>query len=200
MAWVALAAGAWGCSKSNLTLLPEPDLEEGPARRASWTADGMDLRKGDVVTIIVDERTAARERVSRLGSDRRTTRADLNYKTQTVGSEASGGSFGVNSKLESDSRDMGTADRQGDLTGVVSARVLAVDASGAALVQGVKTVQIDGRKQQLTIRGVVRSQDLAPGNVIHSSRLADATLTYDGSAIGPKRGIVGRLLSALWPF
>jgi len=45
-------------------------------------------------------------------------------------------------------------------------------------VEGVKTLQIDGHVQDVTVRGWLRSNDVRPGNTIESWRVADAEIVY----------------------
>jgi flagellar L-ring protein precursor FlgH len=168
----------------------------GPPR-ASWITDQVFLAPGDVVTVWIDEQTTARERVTQTGSNRRSLTAEISADAN--GEEAIGAT-GVNSKWVHDSRQSGEANRTGDLYGVVSARVIAVDASGLAEIQGRKKVKIDGREQEITVHGFVRPEDLSADNVVASSRIAEAEVTYKGKNMGPKTGIVGKIVGMLWPF
>jgi flagellar L-ring protein precursor FlgH len=97
------------------------------------------------------------------------------------------------------SNDGGQAVRSGDLTAVLSARVVAIDAAGNARIQGGKTVNVDGRLQQVSIEGYVRPDDVTSDNLVSSARIAEATILYKGKKIGPRQGILGKILSILWP-
>jgi flagellar L-ring protein precursor FlgH len=165
--------------------------------RASWLGDGVELREGDLVTVLLDERTMARESSSELGSNKRSLGAGLGVVTDGT---AALGTTGIDSNWDSQSRQEGQAKRSGDLSGVLTARVLSVDAFGLARIQGTKTMTVDGRKQEITLGGIVRPQDLSSDHVVHSSRVADATITYTGKKIAPKMGILGKVVSMLWPF
>ena len=58
---------------------------------------------------------------------------------------------------------------------------------------------MDGRRQQMTLRGFVRPEDVSPQNVVLSSRIADAAISYRGNGIGPRRGILGGIAAFFWP-
>jgi flagellar L-ring protein precursor FlgH len=165
-------------------------------RRSSWTSDATPLRVGDVVTVLIDEETSARERVTNVGQDKRTLSADL--KADANG-KAAIKATGIESGWNTNSRNSGEANRQGNLTGTLSVRVLRVEPGGLAEIEGRKAVSVDGREQTMTLHGFVRPEDVSPGNVICSVRIADATIKYQGKKMGAKIGILGKLLSIIWP-
>jgi flagellar L-ring protein FlgH len=165
--------------------------------RLSWTSDRLPLRVGDLLTVVVDEATAASERVSKVATGDHSVRADLNA---SVGTDARIGpqkSFG--SGLKSDSRDVGETGRQGDLTAVLTVRVTGIEGDGTVRIEGSKKVTVDGRVQDITLKGLVRSQDVSSSNSVASNRVASAEITYKGKKIGPSLGIAGRFLAMLWP-
>jgi len=165
--------------------------------RASWLTDRQPLRVGDLVTIVVDENTRASENVSTVAQSKRGQNMDLN----------AGGADGVRlgpvkgfgTGFGSTSNDGGQASRSGDLTAVLSARVIAIDASGNAKIHGAKTVTVDGRNQEVSIEGYVRPDDVTSDNLVSSARIAEATILYKGKKIGPRQGILGKILSIIWP-
>lgn len=163
-------------------------------RRTSWVSGFMALRVGDLVTIVIDEEVLAREKAANSGSNQRSLNANLTLNTGTVDQ------YGLGANWNAQSKNNGEATRQGGLAGVMSATVVAVSAAGVATVKGHKTVSIDGRNQEMTLEGLVRPQDLTYNNVINSNRLADATITYKGKKMGPQQGIIGKVLSIVWPF
>src|SRR5262249_43845633 len=77
--------------------------------------------------------------------------------------------------------------------------VLSVDETGAAKIKGSRTVTVDGRPQAITLEGKVRAEDVDASNRVLSGRIADAVITYKGQKIGPRTGIIGKVLGMLWP-
>ena len=200
---VLLGAAVTGAAPKENAAPAAPAVPESLARilavraRASWTSDRLPLRVGDVLTVVVDEQTAARERTAHVATGDRGLRADLNA---SLGSDVRLGptkSFGT--RLDSDSREVGEATHTGDLTAVLSVRVAAVLGDGTFQVRGSRRVSVDGRLQEIAVEGLVRPEDVRSGNVVSSSRLADAVITYKGKKIGPRLGIAGRFLAMLWP-
>ena len=196
LASLALAAVARGQADS--TAVPDTSAVAPPvhvvAPRASWLSDRMPLRPGDLVTVVVDEQTAARERVSRVADGNRGMNARLRAElpSSTKGANIQAG-------LLSNSRDVGEAGRTGDLTAVLTASVVALQPGGAVRIQGSRKVNVDGRLQTITLEGVVRAEDVDASNRVLSSRVADAVINYKGGKIGPRTGIMGKFLGMLWP-
>lgn len=164
------------------------------APRASWLSDRMPLGPGDLVTVVVDEQTAARERVSRVADGNRTmsNRLRLDTATGAQGAALQSGSL-------TNSRDVGEAGRTGDLTAVLTVRVVEVEPSGALRIHGTRKVSVDGRLQDITLDGVVRAEDVDGSNRVLSSRIGEAVINYKGGKIGPRTGILGKVLGMLWP-
>jgi flagellar L-ring protein precursor FlgH len=129
----------------------------------------MPLGPGDLVTVVVDEQTAARERVSRIADGNRSMNNRLNLDTPTG---AQGAALQTGSLTNS--RDVGEAGRVGNLTAVLTVRVVSVEPTGALRIQGHRRVTVDGRLQDIALDGVVRAEDVDGSNRVLSSRIADA--------------------------
>lgn len=167
-------------------------------RRASWLTDERTFRTGDIITIVVDERVAARERTSKTATASRNQRNQFGIQEDgSLGISPS--SLGFNTGIDSESRDIGEANRQGDLAAVLSVRVIGFEPGGILRVRGERFVKVDGREQTVTIEGLVRTEDVSSSNIVLSSRVADASISYDGKNIAPRRGIIASLLSIFWP-
>lgn len=174
-----------------------PAIAVAPIPRASWLSDRQPLRVGDLVTIVVDENTRASENVSLVGQSKRSSNMALN--PNGVDGVRLGPVKGFGTGFGATSNDGGQAVRSGDLTAVLSARVVEIDPAGNARIQGAKTVNVDGRRQEVSIEGYVRPDDVTSDNLVSSARIAEATILYKGKKIGPRQGILGKILSILWP-
>jgi flagellar L-ring protein precursor FlgH len=168
------------------------------AARASWVSDRLLLRTGDIVTVYVDESTAAREHVGQVATGDHGLNADLNAGL-TNDDVRLGPQKSFGSTLRTNSRDLGDASRSGDLVAVLSVRVTGIAPDGSAQIDGKKSVTVDGRTQEIALKGAIRPQDVEPGNKVRSDRIADAVITYKGKKIGPRLGIAGKILAMLWP-
>jgi flagellar L-ring protein precursor FlgH len=198
---LALIAGTAAAQTDTTAALPDTAAVAAPvapvrhaAPRASWLSDRMPLGPGDLVTVVVDEQTAARERVSRVADGNRTMNNRLRLDTPTGAQGAA-----LQSASLTNSRDVGEAGRTGDLTAVLTVRVVEVESTGALRIHGTRKVSVDGRLQDITLDGVVRAEDVDGSNRVLSSRIGDAVITYKGGKIGPRTGILGKVLGMLWP-
>lgn len=176
----------------------EPVTTAVGASRASWLSDRFPLRVGDLLTIVVDEQASARERVSRVSSSDREQTASVSGNVDTSPMSGSGGA-GFGTGIGADSRDVGEANRQGGLAVVLSVRVVELEPNGVARIEGEKVVSVDGRDQEVKLEGFVRPEDVSSTNLVLSSRIVGATISYKGNNVGPKRGIIGKILGIFWP-
>lgn len=169
-----------------------------PALR-SWTSDRTALRPGDLLTIVVDEQAVARERVRRVASGDRSMRGRFDLNMDTGGGSPTAMSADLGSGLRNDSRDVGEADRFGGLTAVLTVRVTGVEPGGVLTVAGTKKLTLESGTQEITVTGAVRPEDVSAARTVRSERLADAVITFKGKKIGPRQGLVGKLLGMVWP-
>ena len=206
LAWLFLAA--WALPATSHAQAPAEDTTTTPAvapapvaprGRLSWTSDRLPVRVGDLVTVTVDEQAEAREHVSKVSSGDRGMKASLKGNIDTGGASPSRYDVGFNTGFGTNSRDVGDAQRTGGLSAVLTVRVTALESDGVARIEGHKMVTVDGRTQDVMLRGLIRTQDVLPGNTIYSSRIADAAITYKGKKIAPNGSFVGKLFGMVWP-
>jgi flagellar L-ring protein precursor FlgH len=163
----------------------------------SWTSDRRDFAVGDIITVIVDEYTAASANKGNVATDEK-------RRSMDVGAELpSGGGKGVSidSRNDGSSRQRGEATRANRFRGEISVRVVSVSKEGNLEIKGSKLVDIDENKQTMTLSGWVRPQDISARDYIESSRIADAQLVYEakGNLGKPRGGILTRVLGVIWP-
>jgi flagellar L-ring protein precursor FlgH len=98
----------------------------------------------------------------------------------------------------------GTTSRSTTLNTTLTARVTHVLPNGGLVIEATKNVEINGERQVINVRGVVRPADIDPTNSILSNRLGELEVRVNG------KGVVGdairrpfilyRLLLGLLPF
>lgn len=164
--------------------------------RASWLSDRAPLRVGDLLTVVVGEQTNASERTSQIAQGQRSQKGTLEA---TINGDASVEPTSVAMGLDGQSRDIGSASRTGDLSSVITVRVTSITPAGLLQIEGRKTLTVDGRPQNVSLKGMVRPQDVGPGNRVASNRVADSEILYTGKKITPRTGFFGKLLGMLWP-
>jgi flagellar L-ring protein precursor FlgH len=187
---------------------PEANVSAGslwsPSSRL--TDLGRDLRAahaGDIVTIYVVERASAVSKGATKSSRQSGASASvdaLGGLTRAVGPLANLLSSQSQSQLNGEAE----TSRETMLTTTLAARVTQVLPNGNLLLEGAKDIQVNSEKQVVTVRGVVRPNDLSAQNVVRSDRVAYLEVHING------KGVVGdaikrpfflyRLLLGILPF
>lgn len=166
-----------------------------PPPRASWLSDRRSFAVGDVLTVVVDEQTTASETTNRNSSSTRGQNNKLNFASGSGVPTTAAFTTGQ----DASSQESGVSGRQGQLSATLSVRIMQLNHDGSLKIVGQRVVTVDGRKQQMTLTGAVRPEDISAQNVVLSSRVADAAISYKGNGIGPHRGLLGSILGIFWP-
>ena len=166
-----------------------------PRARGSWTSDRRDFAVGDIITVLVDETTLASANKGQSGSDQQSR--DMGF-TVPVGPFPE---MNITTNKSASSTQNGRASRNVSFKGQMTVRVTKVEPTGVLEIKGARTVDVDKNKQQLTLTGFVRPQDVSRDNMVVSARIADAQLLYSlsGDMGATRGGIIGRLASVFWP-
>lgn len=172
-------------------------------RLGDLTRDLRALQVGDLVTIVVSDSASAVSTGATNSSRKSSASASVTAlagKTKVAGPLTNLAGLDGQSKLDGQA----TTSRQTTLTTTLSARVTQVLPNGYLVVDGNKDIAINSERQTLQVRGVLRWNDLSPGNQIASNRLAALEIHING------KGVVGdairrpnflyRLLVGLLPF
>lgn len=161
-------------------------------------------RVGDVLTVLLAERTDASKKASTKTSKESDTDIanptlfgrPLSYKGVPIGA------IGMNSSSEF--AGSGDSSQSNKLEGSISVTVAAVLANGNLVVRGEKNIELNQGAERVALEGIVRPADISPANTISSDRVADARITYNGSgalADSNASGWLARFFSSPWmPF
>ncbi len=85
----------------------------------------------------------------------------------------------------------------------IAARVVEVFPNGSLLLEGNREIAINDERQTVTVRGVVRPQDISPANAVLSTKLAELEIQVQGRGLvseAQNPGVLYRVLSGIWPF
>jgi flagellar L-ring protein precursor FlgH len=167
---------------------------------------GRDLRASqvdDLVTIVVAENASA---VSTGTVKTARTSSANNSITSLLGPKSPTGALANLTKLSGAQAldGQGTTTRTTTLNATLTARVSRQLPNGYLVLEGSKVVQVNGEKQTVTVRGVIRPADLATDNSIQSNRLAQMEVDIDGKGVVNdsvhRPFFLYRLLLGLLPF
>lgn len=135
---------------------------------------------GDIVTIVLNEQTAAQKSA--------TTTTSKNTSVTMPGSTLLGKPVTINGNpiLLNNIDDatkfagQGASAESNSLTGFLTATVLKVLPNGNLLISGEKQIGLNQGKEYVRVTGVIRPIDLAADDSIPSYRVASAHITYSG--------------------
>ena len=168
-------------------------------------------RVGDILTILLDERTTSRK-----SSSTETTKSDENNMSVTslMGTTPSTNIpfIGSNSDLTLNSQTSNerefegeaAADQSNQLSGSITVTVTNVLPGGVLMVRGEKWMTLTRGSEFIRIEGMIRPSDIGPDNTVQSTRIADARITYSETgelADSNRKGWLSKFFnSPVWPF
>jgi flagellar L-ring protein precursor FlgH len=136
------------------------------------TADNKAFRAGDVLTVQVFENSSASATAD---TDTR-RKNNLNAELGHVAGRVAQTSVGVSGDFDGG----GHTQRSNRVLITLSVTVREVLPNGDLRVGGEQLLMVNSEQQRVTLEGRVRPQDVSDGNVVLSTRLADARITYLG--------------------
>lgn len=165
----ALAIGGLCAALAHAQSVPgsmiDPDAYRGLA------ADHRAHQVGDTLTVVVTETARA---TASANTDAQSG-VQLSANTQNHGNNRN---YGIG--LAGEDAGQGKTSRAGSLQAQLAVRVMAIEGDGMLRIQGGQTVVINGEKQQFSLTGLVRSEDISTGNTILSNRISEANIQYTG--------------------
>ena len=162
--------------------------------RTNWLADARPCRVGDIVTVLINERTDAKDEA----------KMDVQKSSSSSVSDGTGILSFIRS-LSLTTSNSGTGDgsveRKHHATGTVACLVTEVLPNGNLVIEGTRDVRTSEEVLQFQIIGVIRPQDVNSDNQINSSLIANAELAVKGRGIvsrTQKPGVVTQILQAVF--
>lgn len=218
LAAVLCALALAGCANSPLPEMPNdpayaPALADQPAVEfrsagairharfgASLFSDRRAMEVGDIITVVLTERTAARKDAD--------TQIQKNSSTAisdgtVLGNEVHKGGLSLGSSLGGERAFNGAAEssQSNSLSGSIAVSVVEVLPNGLLRVRGEKWLQLNRGSEYVRLTGLVRQEDLGPNNSVASTRLADARIGYSGTgelAASNRMGWLSRFFNSGW--
>jgi len=216
---VIVALGAAACTNTP----PKPDpsyssvkpayseplpVNDGAIYRAGYEmtlfADQRARRVGDIITIVLVEKTNA----SKKASTKTKKDSSIDIATPSVwGGPVTRNGLEILSAAADAQREFtgeGDSTQSNSLTGRVSVTVVDVLPNGNLVVRGEKLLTLNQGSERIQVAGVVRAADVTPDNTVLSTQVADAHIGYAGEgalADANSMGWMARFFqSSWWPF
>jgi flagellar L-ring protein precursor FlgH len=167
--------GAWGVLVATLLVAGSVGHAESLYNESSYrplTADNKAFRVGDVLTVQIFENSTATTSADTGTRRRSNSSAELNHRGVAVAHTGIdvGGDFDGGGKTQRTSR----------VLTILTVTVREVLANGDLKVAGEQLLTVNEEPQKVTLEGRVRPLDISEGNIVLSTRLADARITYVG--------------------
>lgn len=176
-----------------------------PYQRVSYFVDRKARHVGDILTINLVERTTASKKAETEIDNSATHNLDTptlpftsftdKLKDQGLATKVSG-----NNAFTGDAE----SDQSNSLSGNITVTVTDVLPNGILRVRGEKWMTLNTGDEYIRISGMVRQDDIAPDNVVPSTKLADARITYSGTGTFANSNEPGWLskffFGQFWPF
>ena len=162
--------------------------------RASWFADDRPSRVGDIVTVLISERTDAKDEA----------KMDVQKSSSNNVSDGTGilrFIRGLGLTSSNTSAGDGSVERKHHATGTVSCLVTEVLPNGNLVIEGTRDVSTSEEILQFQLVGVIRPQDVNSDNQIKSELIANAELAIKGRGMvsrTQKPGLVTQVLQAVF--
>ena len=146
----------------------------------SLYADPKAHQPGDMITIVLAERTAA-QRESEY--DNRSA-SGLGGSGSISGAESLSGTFALDASFNQSNSHRNETVQSDLLQGTVTATVVGVDSTGNLIIQGERKLNVNGVTHLMRVSGMVRPFDIRNNNTILSYQIANAFIEYrqDGFA------------------
>jgi flagellar L-ring protein precursor FlgH len=151
-------------------------------RLSDLARDPRAYQLDDLVTIVVSDRASAIARgatATTRKQDARNSVTALAGRLSPAGGLANLAALGGEAKLDG----QGQTTRETQLTTTLAARVSHVLPNGNLVLEGLKEISVNSERQMVVVRGVCRPQDLSPGNLIRSERLAMLEVRIHGKGV-----------------
>lgn len=161
-------------------------------------------RVGDVINVILDERTDATKSASTNAN--RGTSIGIPSPTLFGGTISVKGRELLANDISASTDFAGTADssQSNRLNGSVAVVVDKVLSNGNLRIRGQKNLTLNQGSEVVRVSGLIRAVDITPENTIQSNQIADASITYGGTGLladSNRAGWMTRIFtSRLWPF
>ena len=163
----------------------------------NWFADARPGRVGDIVTVLVNERTDAKDEATM--DITKTSNANVNDGANGTGilSFIRGLTFTTANSATGD----GSSERKHHATATLACIITEVLPNGNLVIEGTRDIRTSEETLQLQLAGVIRPQDVNADNQISSQLVANAEISVKGRGVltrTQRPGVISQILQAVF--
>ena len=164
----------------------------------NWFADSRPGRVGDIVTVLVNERTDAKDEATMdISKSSSNSIGDNSTSSTGILSFLRGLTFGTTNSAAGD----GSVERKHHATATLACLITEVLPNGNLVIEGTRDVRTSDEILQFQLVGVIRPQDVNADNQISSQLIANAEIAVKGRGIisrTQKPGVITQILQAVF--
>lgn len=164
---------------------------------ANWFGDARPGRVGDLVTVLVNERTDAKDEATMDISKGSSNSVNDGNNGTSILSFLRGLTFSTANSAAGD----GSVERKHHATATLACIVTEVLPNGNLVIEGTRDVRTSDEMLQFQLVGVIRPQDVNADNQISSRLIANAEIAVKGRGVisrTQKPGIITQILQAVF--
>jgi flagellar L-ring protein precursor FlgH len=159
--------------------------------------DNVARRVGDILTVVVDERTLADFNASTSASKNDSNSINAQFFIGLLDSLFKPVTTGANSSVSGD----GQTSQSSRMSATMSTVVKQVLPNGNLVIEGRRSLITNKQTQTIVFSGIVRPSDITPRNTVPSTKVAEAEIKMDGSGLISQRQRKGILTQIIdWLF
>lgn len=180
-------------------------VEDGGLFRAqtanSLYSDVKARRVGDIITVQLRENTNASKSAATATS--RESGVELSPITGLGGNAINIGGQAIQLGINGGSEFSGDAstNQSNSLSGNISVTVVNVLPNNNLIIRGEKWLTLNAGDEYIRLTGIIRPEDISPGNQIESSKIANARIQYSGTGSfseAQQQGWLTRFFNSSW--
>ncbi|MCX6858707.1 MAG: flagellar basal body L-ring protein FlgH [Verrucomicrobia bacterium] len=170
-------------------------------------ADNRARNVGDILTIVVEETNESAKQNNTKTAKKTGISASISSFLFGAGQDGfltRGGKYpSMDMKSDKSFEGGGTINNSERITARIAVRVTEVLPNGHMMLEGRRMTLVGGEEQQAVLRGLVRQEDIQPGNTVLSHNVADATIKFVSKGVvsdSQRRGWFTRAFDKITPF
>lgn len=149
---------------------------------------------GDIVTILISETTST-------STNKSTTNGKSGEQEITAGTGILRMLMGGSASQSDNFSASGSTSNTNKVSAKLTVTIIDVMDNGNLVIEGKQSIWQNNNEEKITLKGIIRPEDVSVNNTIPSNKIADATIKFDGK--GPlnnkqRQGILTQIFNILF--
>lgn len=149
---------------------------------------------GDIVTILISETTST-------STNKSTTNGKSGEQEITAGTGILRMLMGGSASQSDNFSASGSTSNTNKVSAKLTVTIIDVMDNGNLVIEGKQSIWQNNNEEKITLKGIIRPEDISVNNTIPSNKIADATIKFDGK--GPlnnkqRQGILTQIFNILF--